>query len=115
MKKKLQWMSILIGCLLAVAIVCVQVFQFHTASVAKKEVKTEQQETNQSPDQSQVSLPSFSLPSPPVHVSVNLDAYCLFEILFKEHKESENSEVSTVLPQKLMVTLFRVIISPNAP
>ncbi len=114
MKKKLQWLSIFIGLILAAAIVFVQFFQFQNNGLSKKDVKTEQQDSKSSDEELQVSLPTFSLPSQ-IHVSVNLDAVCLFEIVFEEKEENKTSLVSTLIPQKFLITLFRVIISPNAP
>jgi hypothetical protein len=104
----------MIGSLLSVAIVCAQLFHFQVNTSSKKEVKTEQQETNLPADVASFSIASFSLPSP-VHISANLDACCLFEILFEQTPECEASFDAPLFPEKLFTTLFRVIISPNAP
>lgn len=102
------------GSLLAVVIVCLQFFHFNQP-LSKAEVKTEQQQnTPPSNDEAVVSLASFSIPSP-VNVTINLDAYCLFEILFEQSTERDSSAEAPLRPEKLFVTLFRVIISPNAP
>jgi hypothetical protein len=114
MKKQLQWLSIMLGFMLAAAIVFVQIFQFQQTTISKKEVKTEQHDSKKSKEELRVSLPSFSLPSQ-VYVSVNLDAYCLFEITFQETEQREMDVLSPSLPEKFLMTLFRVIISPNAP
>jgi hypothetical protein len=111
--KRIQSLSLIIGSLLSVAIVCAQLFHFQSNTSSKKEVKAEQQETNQPADAS-FSIASFSLPSP-IHISVNLDACCLFEILFEQTPKCEASADAPLFPEKLFMTLFRVIISPNAP
>lgn len=100
--------------MLAVVMMLTQLFHSQAPGFAKKETKTEQQKDQQG-DETFVSLSSFSLPSASVHVEVNLDPYCLFEILFeKETRQTEASRIP-VYPEKLLLTLFRVIISPNAP
>jgi hypothetical protein len=114
MKKQLQRLSVILGLLLAVAIVFVQVAQFHASASSKKEASTEQRDTKKSGEDLQISLPSFSLPSP-VSVSVNLDACFLFEITFQEKEEVQTSIVYRLIPEKFLSTLFSVIISPNAP
>jgi hypothetical protein len=114
-KQKLQSLSIFTGSLLALAIVCSQLFNFNTNISSKKEVKTEQQENNShSSEEALISLPSFSLPTP-VHVQSNLDSYCLFEILFEKHNETVAPSQAPSYPTKFLITLFRAIISPNAP
>lgn len=102
------------GSLLCIVIVCAQLFHFEAGTPSKKEVKTEQQENNRPADALSFSIASFSLPSP-VHLSVNLDACCLFEILFEETPKCQIIPDAPLYPEKLFVTLFRVIISPNAP
>lgn len=102
------------GSLLAVVIVCLQFFHFNQP-LSKAEVKTEQQESSPSNgEEAIISIASFSIPSP-VNVTINLDAYCLFEILFEQSTERDTSAEAPLRPEKLFFTLFRVIISPNAP
>jgi hypothetical protein len=114
MSRRVQPFTLIIGSLLAMVIVCAQYFHFEASSFSKKEIKTGQQESSQPADEAMVSLPSFSLPAP-VHVQLNLDAYCLFEILFEEDQQLNSSAEAPVYPEKLLITLFRFIISPNAP
>jgi hypothetical protein len=102
-----------LGCLLVVVIACSQFFSLaNTPDDSKKLVATEQ--TEDTDDQAYISLPSFSLPSP-IHVQINLDSHCLFEILFEDKQTSGTSTHVSCFTQKLFATLFRVIISPNAP
>ncbi len=110
----MQSFTLLFGVLLAVAVVCTQLFQVQGMSTSKKEVKTELGNTATEDESAYISLPSFSIPAP-VHVQVALDSYCLFEILFSENNSERNSIEQPVIFTKLFHTLFRVIISPNAP
>jgi hypothetical protein len=100
----------LLGCLLVVVIGCSQ-FLGTQSQPESKSLKTEQK--SDADHVSYISLPSFSLPSP-VHVQINLDFHCLFEILF-ESREKRDLSVEVPSFGQFFVTLFRVIISPNAP
>jgi hypothetical protein len=102
-----------LGCLLVVVIISSQFFSLaSTPHDLKKAVAAEQ--TEDTDDKAYISLPSFSLPSP-VHVQINLDSHCLFEILFEDKQTSGTSTHVLDYTQKFFATLFRVIISPNAP
>jgi hypothetical protein len=61
-----------------------------------------------------MSMASFSLPSP-VNVQINLDPHCLFEIVFENVKAEVPHTSLPSIEEKLLITLFRVIIAPNAP
>jgi hypothetical protein len=111
-KRHVQSLSLLVGSLLAVVILCSQFFHYQVEG-SPKQVKTEQQESGET-EGSTFSLPSFSLPSP-VHVQLSLDPHCLLEILFEDEQEKIVSTEAPHVPQKLLITLFSVIISPNAP
>lgn len=108
-KRRYNIFTLLLGCLVACTIAFSQFFP----EPERPTVTTEQQEKNGS-EASYISLPSFSLPSP-LNVQASLDPVCLFEILFEENKPQSNSKETRFLPEKLLVILFRVIISPNAP
>ena len=111
--RNIQYFTMLIGSLLALAIVVAQLHPLHVAETGK-EAKTETRDTNQAENATVISLPSFSLPSP-LHVINGLTTHCLFEI-FLDNDQPEISENETPsVPLKLLLTLFRVIISPNAP
>ena len=113
-KKKLHVFTIILGSILAFAI---SFSQFYTpvCDTNASKVKTEEAE-NAAGDktESHISLPSFSLPVP-VHVQANLDAYCLFEILFEKDRDVDHVEEDMLYTDRLFETMFRVIISPNAP
>ena len=92
-------------------IVCSQVY-----SAQSKISCTEQSEDPSSSDSqsASISMASFSLPSP-VNVQINLDPHCLFEIVFENVKEEVPHTSLPSIEEKLLITLFRVIIAPNAP
>jgi hypothetical protein len=111
--KRTRYLTMTFGCLLVIVIVCAQFFsQAHAQQQVKKSVTAEQ--TDDTSGEVCISLPSFSLPTP-IHVQINLDSHCLFEILFEDIRDSGSSTPVSESAQKLFVTLFQVIISPNAP
>lgn len=105
-------MTVIVGCLLAMVIVCSQVY----SAQSKLSVITEQSDDSSADESNSasISMASFSLPSP-VNVQINLDPHCLFEIVFENVKEEVPHTTLPSVEEKLMVTLFRVIIAPNAP
>lgn len=111
-RKKLQFVTLLFGSLLAMAIVCAQFFVVSHASA--KTTAVDASASTEEEGASYFSVPSFAIPSS-VHVKLDINPHVLFEILTEEH-ERETPQVDDVLPlRKFLVTLFRVIISPNAP
>lgn len=105
-------------CLLAGITVLVIVFSpvvHYKTSLPVKKTELAEKQQEKPADETQISLPTFSLPSP-LQIQVNLESYCLFEIFFPDTGLKETAFPETrLLPQKLFQTLFRVIISPNAP
>lgn len=113
-KNRLHTCTLIIGSILALAIAFSQ-FLAPEFSASSQKVKTEQTE-NDSRDETEsfISLPSFSLPAP-VHLQVNLNPYCLFERFFEENVDENHIEEDLLNPDRFFETMFRVIISPNAP
>jgi hypothetical protein len=111
MKSNFRYITVILGCLLAMVIVCSQVY---TSSSAKCLVTQEQNEESQHPQEATVSMASFSLPSP-VNVQINLDPHCLFEIVFRTVSKDTPDTAVPSIEEKFFTTLFRVIIAPNAP
>jgi hypothetical protein len=112
MKRNLRYITILVGCLLAVVIVCSQVY------TSQIKVASSTEHTDDSSDESQgeatFSMASFSLPSP-LNVQINLDPHFLFEIVFESVTKDVPQTAVPSIEEKFFTTLFRVIISPNAP
>lgn len=113
-KQRLHTFTLIVGSILALTIAFSQFLSPDLSSSTHK-VKTDQTDSDsQSETESYVSLPSFSLPAP-VHVEVNLNPYCLFEIFFEEDIDENQTEENLLRPDRLFETMFRVFISPNAP
>lgn len=113
-KKRLHTVTVVLGSILALAIVFSQFLADESVSTAKK-IKTEQTDNKtENETGTYISLPSFSLPAP-VHVEVNLNPYCLFEIFFEEDIDENHVQEDLFFADRFFETMFRVIISPNAP
>ncbi len=112
-REKLHTASVIMGTILALTIAFSQYLTPERASSTEK-AKTEQAGNTGDEKGSFISLPTFSIPAP-VSVQVNLDAYCLFEILFGEDVDENYVEEDVSYSDRFFQTMFRVIISPNAP
>lgn len=114
MKRQKQIWITALGCLLAAAMIAAQLFVLTPVIEEEKNVASTEQTSDQEETQT-IAIASFSIPTP-IHVEMKLDSHVLFEILFQNKKEQPPAISETVVSaQKLLVTLFRVIISPNAP
>ena len=113
-KEKLHTASMIIGSMLALLIAFSQ-FLMPECGDSTEKVKTEQSgKTAGEEEPIYISLPTYSLPVP-INVQVNLDAYCLFEILFEEDIDEDYVEEHVSYTDRFFETMFQVIISPNAP
>lgn len=112
-KEKLHKASLIIGSIVALTIVFSQYLTPERISSVEK-VKTEQTDPLAGEEGSFISLPTFSLPVP-VTVQASLNAYCLFEIFFEVDIDENYVEDEVSYADRFFETMFRVIISPNAP
>ncbi|MGC1244533.1 MAG: hypothetical protein WA874_23295 [Chryseosolibacter sp.] len=113
-KERLHLATLIFGSILALAIAFSQFVPPASPGHIEK-AKTEQAENTAGKDAASfISLPSFSLPAP-IHLQVNLDPHCLFEIFFEEDKDENQVEDDLLHTDRFFETMFRVIISPNAP
>lgn len=113
-KERLHLATLVFGSVIALAIAFSQFLSPVYAANAEK-AKTEQTDNTSGKEATAyISLPSFSLPAP-IHLQVNLDFHCLFEILFEEDKDENQEEDGLVHTDRFFETMFQVIISPNAP
>lgn len=112
-RERLHISTLIIGSVLAFAIAF---SQFITPQISEdEEGKTEQtQKTPEKDAGSCISLASFSLPAP-LNLQANLNPYCLFEIILEEDIDEVNEDEDLLHPDRFFQTMFRVIISPNAP
>ena len=113
-KERLHTASIIVGSILALAITFSQYLTPECFSDTEK-VKTEQTDPSSGEEKAVfISLPSFSIPAP-VNVQANLNPYCLFEIVLEEDIDENYVEDDESYADRFFQTMFRVIISPNAP
>lgn len=113
-KGKLHLLTIIVGTILALAIVFSEFLAPQWLASGEK-AKTEQTENKSGTETgTHISLPSFSLPAP-VNVQVNLDPYFLFEIFFEKDIDENHVKEDAFYPDRFFETMFRAIISPNAP
>ena len=106
--------TMIVGSILAMAITFSE-FLTPQCLASTEKAKTEQTDNKTGSDTgSYISLPSFSLPAP-VNVQVNLNPYCLFEIFFEKDADEQPVEEDSFYADRFFETMFRVIISPNAP
>lgn len=112
---KLRLLTIIVGVLTALMIVCSQVFYFEFSNPEPKKVETEQQGTSSSNQESIISMPSsYSLPVS-TNLSLNHEFSFIEEILFNG-KLTEFAPVDVQISiGGLFRTLFHFIIAPNAP
>lgn len=115
-KHRLHTLTVFVGSFLALSIAFSQFLSPEFLSVSHDEVKTERhaESSASEEDASFVSLPSFSLPAP-VSVESGLSPYCLFEILLKRDGNEIPPMEELSFCDRLLRTMFQVIISPNAP
>lgn len=112
---KQRILLLLLGVATASVIVFSQIFYFQAATYCQEKVKTEQENDQQTDSNaSHISLPSSTISSAP-HIELNQDLSFVLGALF-ESTTNEAAEMEVELPlNSLFHTLFRVIISPNAP
>jgi hypothetical protein len=115
-KEGFRTITAVFGLLLAVGILF---SSFSTSGTNAEEKAKQAQSEKTDDDKSEQNICIVSAvtiaPSSVVTIQSNFIAHFLFEIL--QPGESEHTESADQLPhsEKLLLTLFRVIISPNAP
>lgn len=103
-----------IGALTAAVVVFTQLFLYEGPSSVGEEVKTEKTTEKSSGDQIFLSGPSDTVLSS-FHAGVHHEPVFLFEILFDRQDNSNWTPEIPVSLGKYFLTLFHIIISPNAP
>jgi hypothetical protein len=107
-------LTLLAGIATAGLIVFSQLFYFQAATYCQEKVDTEQHDQKADTPQSHISIPSSTISFSP-HIEINEDISFALKTLF-ELKSEEDADPDFSLPvNKFFLTLFRVIISPNAP
>ena len=114
-------MLAIFGVITAMVIVFSHLFYFqaahyyrHTSKTQKTE-KHQKQEHHKAADGQNVYLSTPSSPAPPsVHQEVSHESAFIFEITYEKENETPSFSAPKALGN-LFQTLFRAIISPNAP
>ena len=112
---KLRLVTVLVGVLTALMIVCSQVFYFEFSKPVAGKVETEQQGTSSSNQEEVISLPTtYSLPA-----STNVlqsHEFSFIEEILLNGKLTDFTPVDVQISiGGLFKTLFHFIIAPNAP
>jgi hypothetical protein len=113
-KQRVHLLTIITGLILAGAIVCTHVFQIKIADSTHL-VKSEKKEESSKKSESFLASAPTIIPSVSVNVQPNLVACLLFEIPQRDEQTETYNADTGFKPQKFLLALFRVIISPNAP
>jgi hypothetical protein len=112
-KEKLHIVTIALGIILSAAIVCSNVFLLDRSFQGKENIKSEKAKEEKKAT-AFTAAPTITPPSS-VHVHFSVASYCLFEINTETDEECEVVSDFSFHPRRYLLTLFRVIISPNAP
>lgn len=104
--------TIAFGLLVAVGILLSNLSVVEKTCVADKKVKSEQSENEASYI---YATPATVAPSSTIALESNLLATVLFEISNCEEQEENFISEPLIICERYLATLFRVIISPNAP
>ncbi|MCK6616488.1 MAG: hypothetical protein L6Q51_02475 [Cyclobacteriaceae bacterium] len=102
--------TLITGVGIALAIVVSQLFYFRLVDRPVNPVETEQSE-----EAAFISMPSVTLPSSSSVVQTNQEFSFILEILLEDSHQHTEAVPFTSVFDKLFRTLFRVVISPNAP
>ena len=109
-------LTLLAGIATAGVIIFSQLFYFQAANYCQEKAETEQHKHDQKKDgaETYISIPSSTISSSS-HIEITQDLSFVLEILFeRESKEEEVTSISVPV-NRFFQTLFRFIISPNAP
>ncbi len=113
---KYKIVTLLAGVATAAVIVFSQLFYFQAATYCQEKAETEQhdQKKNKDANESYISIPSSTISSTS-HIEINQDLSFVLEILFEREPEEETITNVSFPASRFFQTLFRFIISPNAP
>ena len=107
-------LTLLAGIATASVIIFSQLFYFQAATFCQQKAKTEKHEEKKDVNDTYVSIPSSSIATTS-NIELNQDISFILETLL-EGEQEEESGVNFSLPvNQFFQTLFRFVISPNAP
>ena len=107
-------LTLLAGIVTAGVIVFSQLFYFQAANYCQEKVDTEQHDQKADAPETYISIPSSTISST-TSIEINQDISFVLETLLEGESEEETDHSVSILANKFFHTLFRFIISPNAP
>lgn len=107
-------LMMVVGALTAAVVIFTQLFLYEGPSSVPEEIKTEKSAEKPSGDQVILSGPSDTVLSS-FHAGIHHEPVFLFEILFDRQDDTVWTPEIPVSLGKYFLTLFHIIISPNAP
>lgn len=111
-QEKFRALTIVAGVLLSVAVLCSNIFHISDSVKAAKTASTEKAK-----EEKEAAFFTAPTITPPAASNVQLDvpAICLFEIICEDDSPEVFDDEDVCRTQRYLTTLFRFIISPNAP
>ncbi len=107
-------LTLLAGVAIALVIVFSQLFYFQAANYCQKKVDTQQHDQKTDVPKSHISIPSSTITSTS-HFEIHQHISFALEILFELEPEEKSSDIVSFPTSRFFHTLFRFVISPNAP
>jgi hypothetical protein len=111
---KYKILTLLAGIATAGLIVFSQLFYFQAATYCQKKAETQQHDQKKTGTETYISIPSSTISSTS-HIEIHQDISFVLEILFKQEAEEETTPKIALPVNRFFQTLFRFIVSPNAP
>lgn len=105
---------VVFGALTAAVVIFTQFFLYEGPATVRQEIKTEKTTEKSSGDQVLIAVPSDTVLSS-FHSGIHHEPVFLFEILFDRQDDIDWTPEIPVSLGKYFLTLFHIIISPNAP
>ena len=106
-------LTLLAGIATAALIVFSQLFYFQAANYCQKKADTEHHNQKKDATENYISIPSSTI-STSSHVEIHQDLSFVLEVLIDRESEEETVAISFPV-NRFFQTLFRFVISPNAP
>ncbi len=107
-------LTLFAGVVTASVIIFSQLFYFQAATYCQERVDIEQHDQKEGTAESYISIPSSTISSTS-HIEISQDLNFVLEILFERKPDEEIITRISHPVNRFFQTLFRFIISPNAP
>ena len=107
-------LTLLAGIVTAAVIVFSQLFYFQAATYCQKKAETTQHSKKEGAKENYISIPSSTISSTST-IDLNQSVLFVLETLFEDEGDQQTTQQVEVPVNRLFQTLFRFIVSPNAP